>query len=779
MRSEPAVKETSMMENERFPEEEEIDLRDYLNVVIKRKWMVITFLLVVVTMVAIYTLRMKPVYRATARLLIERESPKIVSVEEVMVLDTANQDYYQTQYKIMASRSLAERVIKKLGLGKTKEFNPPAQGFNIQAAIASTVHNVLSSLNTNRVSKEEHGTGETVSSLIKGWRDLYLSRIEVTPIRNSRLVDISFEGHDPKLVAAVINTHAELYIESDMEMKWEASRHALKWLNSSLEDLKKKLEQSEKILYGFMEKEDIVSLENILGTHEAAGQNIIAQKLSELNTTATKAKTDRISYEILYKELQNLSKEPGMIESFPNIIDNSLIQNLKTEYIRLLREFSDLDKEYGEKHPKMIRLRSEMNEMKGRIAQEIQKIAKSVETRYKMARAREESLLKTLQNQKGEVMKLNKKAIQYAALKREVEGNRQMYDLVLRRAKETSLTTGLKSSNIRIIDLADVPTGPVKPRVRLNILLALITGLTMGIGIAFFFEYLDNTLKTPDDIKQYLRVPFLGLVGHFKVSGDGSRKNELIVLGEPKSNISEALRNIRTNIIFASSGLDKKSILITSAVPGEGKTLICSNLAIVMAQMGKKVLLIDADMRKPRIHKLFNLEKDFGITDLLVGNRVKKKTIFEDSPLKNLKIITSGTVPPNPSELLGSQRMKTLIAKMKERFDIILFDSPPVVSVTDPAVLSTIVDGVVLVAKAGATGKDVVQKSLDQLSEVGVKVLGVVLNDVDFKRERYYHNYSKYYHYYDDEGEKKKKRGKRQKSRRKAEEEIPQEKHVA
>ena len=315
----------------------------------------------------------------------------------------------------------------------------------------------------------------------------------------------------------------------------------------------------------------------------------------------------------------------------------------------------------------------------------------------------------------------------YNVLKREVEINRALYESLLKRAKETNITEDLQVSNVSIVDPARIPDVPFKPKKGLNILLATIVGLTMGIGLAFFLEYLDDTIKTPEEVERYLKIPFLGYIGRVIIAKDNPYNPDLVALKEPKSHIAEMLRNIRTNILFSTSNFPRKALLVTSSTQGEGKTFLTINLAISLAQMGKRVVVVDTDLRKPRIHPIFGLKKHPGLTDVLTGNH-SLESVIQDTKLENLKIIPCGTIPPDPAELLSSEAMKGLIDKLKEQFDFVLFDSPPVMSVTDPTILANLADGVIIVIKGGETPTSPIQRTLQQLSELDTKVLGVVLN---------------------------------------------------
>ncbi|MFH1624287.1 MAG: GumC family protein [Pseudomonadota bacterium] len=484
------------------------DIRDYVAVILKRRWVIITVFVVLVATVAIGSFRMVPVFEATAQLLIERESPRIVNIEEVLAVNASNLDYYQTQYEMLKSKSLAVLVIETLNLADSIEFKPKSEefAFNLKAIVTSWVKTGVESISSQKTREARISQDREVNYLIEA----YLQKLRVGPVRNSRLVNISFEGHDPELITRIVHTHAKLYIEQNLERKLNASREALTWINSRIRETKIKLEESEQALQRYREKNNLVSIDF------EERHNIIIQELNNLNTALTTAKTKRMGMENLYNELRKLSKDPLMIESLPAVVNNYLIQQLKTEYVKLQGRYSDLSQKFGPDHPKMIRMKSEISEMKNKIAQEVTNIARSIKVEYEVSRAKEESIARALEDQKRIASGLNEKEIHYNVLKRDVETNRILYESLLTRAKETGITEELKASNIMVVDAPRIPDRPVKPRKTLNILLAIITGLTLGVGLAFFFEYLDNTIKTPDEVERYLNLPTLGLIPHYK-----------------------------------------------------------------------------------------------------------------------------------------------------------------------------------------------------------------------------------------------------------------------
>ena len=649
-------------------QEPEVHLRDYLRVLYKRRWTVIAFFVILVSVVAVGTFTARPVYRSTVQILIERENPNVVSIQEVLAIDATATDYYQTQYEILKSETLARRVIGRLHLDGNPEFR--------SAAGAS---------------------GDPADAEIGSRRLLnaFLARLTVSPIRNSRLVKVEYDAKDPRLAALVANTLADEYINYNMELKLKAAQQASDWLRKRVDEMQTKVQESEEAFEKFKE-----SIPN----------QITAQVESKAGSSEA------------MKEM----------ESRPEVVNNKFIQELRTEEIQLTAKQSELSKKYGPKHPQMIQIQSQLATLQDKLEREIKRLVGAVKI--------EESP-------------------QYLLLKREMDANRQLFEVLLKRLKETDLTENLPRSNIQVVDPAQATQIPIRPRKGMNLLLAVIVGLAMGAGLAFFFEYLDNTIKGPEDIERVIAAPLLGIV-----PSAGRKKAvhpiETILSAEPKSPHAEAYRTIRTGVLLSSAERPPKTVLVTSPGPVEGKTTTAVNLAIAMAQAGSPTLLIDADLRKPRIHQIFAQDRPKarrekadetwdgngkGLGPVLVGGTTPEAAIRQ-TPIPLLSVLTSGPIPPNPAELLGSQRMRDLIGELGRKFDRIVIDSPPLVPVTDATLLATLCDGVVLVVKESRTTKRLAIEARRRLADAKARLLGVVLNDVDLKKDGYhYDSYSRYY----------------------------------
>ncbi|MFQ5791429.1 MAG: GumC family protein, partial [Acidobacteriota bacterium] len=662
----------------------------------------------------------------------------------------------------LKSRSLAKTVIDTLALHEADEFSPNHRGvINVRAALGALITKASATKRLEEWSQVNGVTGVEVDH--DGWLiDELLKRVDVTPVRRSRLVDVSYEGYNPFLVAKITDTIAQTYIDQNLEARFQASQYAVGWLSERLKATKKKLAESEATLQRYKEENKIVSV----SLEER--QNFVVVKLNELSRDLTQAKTERIGLETLYHRLKELSKKPGMIEAVPAVIENRLIQNLKIDYARAQAEHSELSKRYGQKHPKIIRVRSKLKAIEDKIAFEVEKIIKSIETEYKVARAKEQSLVRALDAQKTEALDLNKKAIKFRALEREVETNKQIYDALLKRAEETGLTSQLENVNIRIVDPAEVPQVPAKPRILLNVVLAMIAGLTMGTGLVLFLEYLDVTVRNPENIEELLSIPCLGALGKFSSSDVAS---ELFVLTDSKSSFSESVKTIRTNVVSSLETRQAKSLLVTSTGPKEGKTVLTTNLAASLAQMGKKVLLVDGDQRRARFHHLFEHRREPGLSCALMGETAE--VMLKPTAVDTLKILTAGQKVSDPADLLSSPKMLELMNGLREDFDYLVIDSPPITAVTDALVLAKLVDAVMLIIKAQDIPREVIKRALAQLAfsiephpeaeapwdegpDPGVgrprKIIGAVLNFVDIREDYYHYHYNRYYRkYYADE----------------------------
>jgi capsular exopolysaccharide synthesis family protein len=715
----------------------EIHLLDYVRVLYKRRWAALTAFVIVVLSVSVYTFTATPIYEARVQILIEKEATNVVTFKEAYEQNQITDDYYQTQYKILQSRALARRTIDALKLWNHTQFNPkPDDSLAVGKILTAPVVWVSGWFKPARAGQppladETNIQSETI--------DRFLNALTVSPVRNSRLVDVKFESPDPALSANVANALAKAYIEQHLEFKFLSSKEASDWLGERLAEQRKQVEASEQALQRYREQTDSVSLEE--------KQNIVVQKLADLNGAVTRAKTERIQKEAAYNQIRALQNDRAALDTFPAIVSNGFIQQQKSALADLQRQQAQLSDKLGPRHPDMMKIGLAIETAEAKIQGEIAKVVQAMRNDYQQSLAQERSLMNALDQQKQDALALNRKGIEYGVLARDAASNRQIFESLMQRTKETGISGELKTSNIRVVDAAETPRRPVTPNTRVNLLLALFGGATLAIGLAFFFEYLDNRIKSPDEVKQHLGLPFLGMV---PALFDKAIENPLINNGVP-NNFSESFRAVRTNLLFSSADEGSRSVVITSTGPGEGKTVVATNLAVALAQAGQRVLLVDADMRKPRVHIVFDKPQEPGLSNFLVGN-AKASEAVQTTEVSGLWVMPAGLHTPNPAELLGSKRFKDFMASLSQHFDWVMVDTPPVMAVTDASVVAHFVTGVLFVVGAEMTSRHAGQRALDQLEHARAKFIGAVLNRVDLKHNSYYYSqyyrreYSDYYH---------------------------------
>jgi capsular exopolysaccharide synthesis family protein len=548
----------------------------------------------------------------------------------------------------------------------------------------------------------------------------------------------------------VPNALSDAYIQLNLEARLNTTEQAKEWLSKQLEDLKAKVERADEALQEFGSKYGIITIDD--------KENITIKRLSELNEALAKAESERMAKEAIYKQIKQ--DKYRTFDVLPSVLENKLIQELKQTYIQLEAQYMKLAETFKPNYPEMVRLKSQMEAIQRRLNMEVDKIVAGIKSEYESGLRRESLLRAAFEQQKVKTMEMQQKSIQYNILKREADTNKELYKNLLLRMKEVGISATIHASNIQIVDKAEVPTAPYKPNAQRTLFNAAMVALFLGVGLAFFFEYLDNTVKAPEDVERLTQLPSLGIVP--EISHEKQRRLErgavypveLATFGYPKSALSEAYRSIRTSILLSSPEKPPKRVAITSPNPLEGKTTTVINTAIALSQAGAKVLIIDTDMRKPRVHKVFDGKKnEMGLSSFLSGN-VEFEYIIKKSEIPNLYYIPAGPIPPNPSELISSSLFKRMIESLENRFDHIVFDSPPVLGFADSVILSTYVDGIILVVMCGKTPKETLQMAKDVLYQVNAKILGVVINRVDIRRMEYDYYY-RYHYYYGKEGKKR------------------------
>jgi capsular exopolysaccharide synthesis family protein len=571
--------------------------------------------------------------------------------------------------------------------------------------------------------------------------DAYIDRLEIAPVQRTRLVKIAFSTPDPELAARVANMHARAYLEQGIERRSHVNEEARHFLQGKLTELKDRVEKSEAALNRYRRDRGIISLDN--------RENIVVDRLADLNKRLTEAEADRIGLEAQTRLIRKHE-----YDALPAVIDNRLIQTLKGELARLEGERADLATQFKPGYPALDQLQAKVEQTRRRLQQERQRTVAGIKSAYTAAKQKEDELRAKMEQQKTAALSLKDAAVDYTILAREVDTNRQLYDSVLQRLKEMEVATALRASNVSVIDQAVPPVQPSRPKKGLSLLCSAVLGLVGGVGLAFFVEYLNNTLRTSQEVERYLHLPSLGMIPDFVRSArHGSPAPEpaspdvqllngsaaqagFVFTHSPFSVTTEAYRMLRTALLLAQTETSPKTLLFTSGMRGEGKTVTVVNTAAVLAQMGVRVLVIDADLRCSACHTVLGVENKSGLADVLSG-RWDPVDVIRPTVSDHLFVLSSGSLPLNPTELVGSKQMRGILASLREQYDYVLIDSPPVMLASDAVLLSTMVDGVVLVANAQRTPKQVVREACTRLSCAQAKILGVVLNQLNMRHREY------------------------------------------
>jgi succinoglycan biosynthesis transport protein ExoP len=703
-------------------------LLDYLIILRKHQWLIITFLLTVVTVVTIASFKMKPEYEAAARVEVDKEAQNMQPFSDSNSFGEYedSEAYVETQTRILQSETLALMTIKSMDLGRYPEFG------GISSSTAW-----------------QHVGAASRRPAILG---AFLGRLSIKRITGSRLIEVQFAAEDPQLAAQVVNTHLQNYVEQNFRSKYDATIQASNWLSAELEELRIKVEKSEDARIAYERENQIWQIDE--------KQDITTQKLADLSKAVTDAQTDVAQKEALYRMAIS-----GNVDALPAARSNPVVSNLISRKSALNEEYAQAVDQYGPNFPKVLRIAAQQKEVDDDLEKARKTMIESIEEDFTTARTHADLLQEALDKQKAEANGLAEKLVQYHILQHDAESNKQLYDGLLQKLKEAGITAGLRSSNIRVVDPALTPTTPARPQKARNILLSFLVGLVGGVGLALFREYLDNTVKSPDDIESLTGLPSLAVVPSLPgLNANQSRfsrlareaapqsasgpRVELLSYIQPKSQISEAFRALRTSLLLSQADHPPQVILVTSALPREGKTTAAVNLAVTLAQLGDRTLLMDSDLRKPGIRRALNLTigKEVGLSSYLAGVSTLDEVMIPHPTINNLVALTTGPVPPSPADLLSSHRMREAIVELRHRFKFIVIDSPPVMAATDPVILSALTDGVLLVVRSGETPKEAFTRTRDLLAAVKCRLLGVVLNAVDSSAPDYYYSY-RYYPY--------------------------------
>lgn len=719
---------------DRLNDEDLIDLRQYWQTLMRYKWGIIGFTFVMTLLAVLVTFSLTPIYRATAVLLIESQEAKVVSIEEVYGIEGAQSEYFTTQFEILKSRKLAEKVVRELGLADHPSFNKVEESilpFGL-ADIKALVKTYLPAPMPEREVVEQDPVQATVNA--------FMAQLIIEPVRKSQLVRISFESEDRELAAKVANAVGEAYIDSNLEAKLELTLKASSWLSTRLETLRADLTAAEQRLQQYRESEKIIG--------ERGGLDIAGQELELISNKLAEAQRERLAAESLYKQVQAIGRNnPQKLELVPTVLQHPLVQVMKQSYAQIELKRSEVAKRYGPKHPKMQAVTSELNNARRSLNSQILSIVNGIETDYKVALANEESLRNSLEGTKGDMQDLSRKEFKLRELQQDVDAKSAVFNTFLARFNETSATKDLNTANARIADPAVEPTEPVKPNKKLIVLMAAMGSFMLGVMFAFLLQALNNTVKTASEVESRLHAVMLGLLPLLPSNRKQQRQSYLEFVKNPQSQYAESLRTIRTGLMLSALDNPHKTISVTSTVAGEGKSTLALGIAFAMGQM-ERVLLIDADLRRPSIARSLGYERTLpGLSNLVAGTAEMDECIqhFGDG---HIDVICAGVTPPNPSELLSSKRFKEVLAQLEERYDRIIIDTAPSQAVSDALILAPLVGAMVYVVKSDSTPYQHARNGLKRLKAVNAPLVGVVLNQVDMKKGAKYYG-QEYGGYYD------------------------------
>ena len=703
----------------------ELDLLSYWRMLVKHRWVILGVLAASLLVGALVTFLARPEYRATTTIQIEREAAKVVDVEGLEAVENAgnDRDFYQTQYELLKSRALAERVARALNLGQ----DPAIARLDEPAGVVEMVREKVRGAParpTDPVARERAAVGDL------------MERLEIDPVRNSRLVRVSFESPDPELSARVANAVADAFIESTLARRFEATAYARKFLETRLAQVKQRLEQSERELVNYARSQGIVNIPTETGTGE--GRSIDASSLVALNDALASARAERIRAEAQWRQAQ---ASGGM--TLPAVLQNSSVSVLRETRAKLSAEYQQKLSTFQPAYPEMVELRAQIAELDRQIATEVSNIRSSIRNNYEAARRQEAALAGQVSGLKSGVLDLQDRSIQYTILQREVDTNRSLYDGLLQRYKQIGVAGGVGTNNISVVDRAERPSSPSRPSKTLNLAIAAAIGLMLGLLIAFLLENIDETVTTPEDVEQKIG---LNLFGSIPLLQKGQTIGE--AMRDQRSAFAEAYYSAGTALSFAGEDGPPKVLLVTSTRQGEGKSTTAQTLAWNLARLGRRVLLVDADLRKPSLHRSLGVESSTGFATVLAGAVGLGETVRQISDL-SLWFLPCGPVPNHPAELLSGARLKAMLDEAREQYDMVVLDGPPVLGLADATLLGGVADGVMLVVEAGKTRVGAARGAVRRLQAGRARVLGALLTKFDPRKVGYgaRERYDYYYEY--------------------------------
>jgi capsular exopolysaccharide synthesis family protein len=710
-----------------------IDLGQYIRILKRRKWSIVVITLCFIALGIFYVSRATPIFQASAKIQADPVQPN-ATAQDQYIMNSMVFLFYETQYEIIQSRKVAETVVDKLNLvarykKEQAELKAAGESESIVTTVKKAIKSLLSSDETEQVQ---------VQLTDKQLRTMLAKAIQAGLLveggTQSQIINISYLNEDPLLAADVVNAISEAYIEFGLESRLSQIKDTAEWLSEQLEELRVTLQESEDKLRNFRLSQNLMDTEQ--------QQRIANTQLQTLNTELVRAQTQLSQAQELYTQVTQAERSGGDYRSIGPVLQSNTIRDLVREEATLSRKVQELSERYGEKHPKMIAARSDLASAQVNLDREAAKIVENIKNEYRAAQTQERNVRELIAQTRTELQSYQGDSFELTRLEREVENNRRVYESFLGKLMEADVSGDYDASNIRIIDSATIPEFPVGLGASLIVAASLVFGVFFGVVFAFARELMGNVFRTPDQLELELGLPSLGVTPLVK-----KKKNavapEKQYIADQRSTFAEAINTIRTGLIFSNIDNPPKSILITSTNGSEGKTTLAINLAVALSQMDK-TLLIEMDLRKPAVGKDLGIKADMGLSDLLSG-KTDTNVFHQVEGAPNLSVITCGTIPPNPMELISSKRFANLLHSLRERFTHIVIDSPPTLPVSDSCVLAKMVDATIVAVKAEETKISMAKETITRLNKVNATITGVVLTQASPQKMSYYGE-----HYYQD-----------------------------
>ena len=705
-------------------ESDEINLRGLLRILWRRRTAIASVVFLLTTLAVIVLFQISPRYTASALVMIDPRDTQIVDIEAVMSGLAGDMETIQSEIEIIKSRGLAEKVIRKTALYNNPEFNARLRPVTFQDSVAGFLRNAATAL-FSRSDKPVAAREDQFDLERVGIIRAFLRNLEVSRRGHSRVIEIRFESKRPRTAVVIANAIADLYLVEQLEAKFEMTQRATLWLNDRLSELREKVEVTETAVEAYRKQAGLI---------EGEKASLASQQVSELNTQLVLVRSARAEAEARLRDAEFRLKKRGGVYSVAEVLSSSLIQRLREQEAQLDRKVAELASEYGAKHPRMINARAEMRDLRDKIRIEVGKIVQSFRNEVKVVVASEKSLKESLKMLQQRVAELNSSEVQLRALQREAKANRDLYETFLSRFKETSTQEDMQQIDARIITRADLPSAPSFPNKRMIIALVFVSSIFLGVVLAFAMEHIDHGFRSMEQIERLIGAPALGLV---PAVGKSKGAPEKYAVEKPTSMLGEAVRTIYTALVLSNVDTPPRVVLVTSALPKEGKTTTTLLLGRLYAMLGKRAIIIDTDLRRPQVHAKLDLNETPGLVELLTGKATPEEVIQRDEA-SGADVIVAGTAGPNAAELLSSDRLKSLLSKLGEYYDLVVLDSPPTMAVADARVLAHFADRTILVIRWAATKREIAAMAVKHILDAGGTLAGIVLSRVNIRKHASY-----------------------------------------